>query len=103
VPAWGKASLAAAALLAVLMAPAVLIEKVPVGHVVTAHADLDLQVSLARDGRVVLEWENGQPVHTVKVATSPRNMAKVNGIKVEGRRYVDASRRDAEIVYYQID
>ncbi|MGH9868228.1 MAG: hypothetical protein ACREAA_08710 [Candidatus Polarisedimenticolia bacterium] len=102
VPAWAKASMAAAALLAVLAVPAVLIEKVPGDQQVGEHSDMNLQVSLQGD-RVILEWENGQPVHTVKVATSPREMAKVNGIKVEGRRYVDTSRQDAEIVYYQID
>jgi hypothetical protein len=42
-------------------------------------------------------------VHTLKVATSARDLAKVNAIKVSGRRYEDVSRAGAEIVYYQVD
>jgi hypothetical protein len=60
-------------------------------------------VRLGSNGHVVLEWENGKPVHTLKVATSARDLAKVNAIKVSGRRYEDVSRAGAEIVYYQVD
>ena len=100
-PTWAGASLAAAALLVILTAPALLLQ-----HPADSQApqrDLNLQVSLGADGSVVLQWENGQSVHTVRRGTSARDLAKVNGIEVAGHRYQDASRSSAEIVYYQVD
>jgi hypothetical protein len=102
-PAWAQASLAAAALLVVLSTPALLLDESNAGKELAAHDDLNLQVSLGRDGNVVLEWENARPVHSLKVATSPRELAKVNAIQVAGQRYEDASSRGAQIVYYQVD
>lgn len=105
-PAWAQASLAAAALLVVLSTPALLLDENTPGKALVAphdRDDLNLQVSLGHDGNVVLEWENGKPVHTLRVATSPRDLAKVNGIQVAGQRYEDASSHGAQIVYYQVD
>jgi hypothetical protein len=102
-PAWAQASLAAAALLVVLSAPALLIDGNAAGKGAGQDADLNLQVRLGSNGSVVLEWENGKPVHTLKMATSRGDLAKVNGIKVSGRRFEDDSRASAEIVYYQVD
>jgi hypothetical protein len=97
---WAGASLAAAALLVTLTAPALLLQH----HAGQApQRDLNLEVSLGADGSVVLQWENGQSVHTVRKGTSARDLAKVNGIEVAGHRYQDASRSAAEIVYYQVD
>jgi len=102
-PAWAQASLAAAALLVVLSSPALLLDGNRANKAPGTDSDLNLQVRLGSNGSVVLEWENGKPVHTLKVATSPRDLAKVNAIQVSGRRYEDVSRAGAEIVYYQVD
>ncbi|HKY30895.1 MAG TPA: hypothetical protein VJV23_00020 [Candidatus Polarisedimenticolia bacterium] len=97
-----RAPLAAAALLVVLALPAALLGP---GGTGTAPAEdpLQLDVSLAADGTVLLEWDNGKPVHTVRIATSAKDLAKVNGIEVAGRSYQDASRSGSEIVYYHVD
>jgi hypothetical protein len=100
-PTWAGASLAAAALLVILTAPALLLQHPAGGQ--APQRDLNLEVSLGADGSVVLQWENGQSVHTVRRGTSARDLAKVNGIEVAGHRYQDASRSAAEIVYYQVD
>lgn len=100
-PTWAGASLAAAALLVILTAPALLLQQHAGGQ--ATPRDLNLDVSLRADGTVVLQWENGQSVHTVRRGTSARDLAKVNGIEVAGHRYQDASRSSAEIVYYQVD
>lgn len=100
----GGQLLAAAALLALLALPAALMTRRP--GVQPRHDDIGLQVRLQDDGSVVLEWDDGQQVHTVRRATSARAVAKVRGTRVEGSRFLDAAGRgagEAQIVYYQVD
>ena len=103
--AWGQA-LAAAAILVVLALPAALFQSQAVPTRDTSR-DINLQARLQDDGSLLLEWENGSSVHTIRKAGSTSELAKVNGIRVAGERFLEgqdgAASPVGEIVYYQVD
>ncbi len=106
---WGLSGqlVAAAALLALLVLPAVMQRGADMPATPGRRADkLDLSVHMRADGAVVLEWNNGGAVHTVRKAGSREDLAKVNAIEVQGGRFTDAAgpvSGGPDIVFYQVD
>lgn len=95
---------AAMGLLALLVAPAAFVREGGTYSEPSSYADsMNLEVNLQDDGSVLLEWENGKAVHTVRRATSPVDVADAKPIRVEGSSFTDSDPSGAEIVYYQVD
>jgi len=105
---WGFSGqlVAAAALLTLLALPAVMQRGSGQPGAGAPGGDLDLRVHMRADGTVVLEWDNGGSVHTVRKAATREDLTKVSAIEVEGGRFTDTagpSSGGPDIVFYQVD
>ena len=98
-------ALAAAALLVVLMLPALAVKGGRPAWEPNRNPIKDLQVNTV-NGRVVLSWSDGQGPHRVVKATSREQLSHASDLPgeiVTGETWVDRGSDSSNIVYYLVD